>query len=207
MFMCAYTYIFKHMYIYIDIYIYIYIYMYRYMCVCVNLSLFFRAVAVAVTGCCGCCVLWLWWRREETNRTMWGVLDDSWWRIYIYMCVCRNICSWTCCWKCRYGLLCMLCVVVVVEEGGWQTEPCGVSLMFMMTHVYVYVHVTCTCTCTCKCKCKCICKSLRSVILKVVWVRTWKMVNEVWEGQRSWRYWRSDRPLCLEKGAKTNRTM
>ena len=40
------------------------------MCVCVSLSLFLRAVAVAVAGCCGCCVLrLLWWRRERREET------------------------------------------------------------------------------------------------------------------------------------------
>ena len=39
----------------------------------------------------------------------------------------------------------------------------------------------CICKCLCICLCKCIC--VCSVFLKVVWVRTRKMVNEVWEGQ------------------------
>ena len=73
-YMWAYTRIFIHIHIHIHIHMHMHIHIHIHINIniniylCVSLPLFLRAVAVAVAGCCGCCVLWmLWWRKRQTE--------------------------------------------------------------------------------------------------------------------------------------------
>ena len=77
-------------------------------------------------------------------------------------------------------------------------ECCGVfDDMYVYTYIYGNVYVCMYCLC--------------SVILKVVWVRTWKLVNPAWEGQALVEA-RGDTDVHIvrygwRKGRQTNRTI
>ncbi len=101
--------------------------------------------------------------------------------------------------------MCVCCGLFVPTE--FQFECCCVR-DDSWWHMYIYnffkniCERICICICICLCLCLCLCPC--SVILKVVWVRTWKMVNEVWEGQTLVEA-RGDTDVQIVRWAKTNR--
>ena len=110
--------------------------------------------------------------------------------------------------------MCLCCGLCVPTQ--LQFECCGVrDDWFMMTHfcmyiyiyLYIYTHFWEICERICICICLCICfRALESGLSKDLkdGERGLRRANI---GGGSWRYWPSDRSLCLEKGAKTNLTI
>ena len=176
LFVHVFVFVFISLYVYVCLYVYVYLYKNIFVYVFVFVFVF---ICVYVFAYVCVCLLVLVYVNVDVDVDVYAFFECKFICICICICFCFCFCLknhthmylyvFVCLCMCLYVFVCVcLCVCVCM----------------------------CACTCTCTCVCMCVCVCVYAEIVKVVWVRTWKMVSA--RGSR--RHWRANRSLCLGLG-------